>query len=438
MSKTRLRRDSLRAVCPEEELRRILEKVGQVEWCTRVRLRGLLLLLDFLIRNQASAGFSIPADLAHAFVSAIRRPKLPHTVREPLAILCRVDILKRVRRAVNGWHLKLPAAYALAENYAKQGFKLDVGLPPYLSEKRLSAFDRRADRLNRRYPFRAQLLLDLAKLTFTRASRTRIAASLRDRDLAPSTLRALEAVDGAAHWVRVSPRGQITTSVSGCPRTLKAYWLIDGEPVVLCDISNAHYCFLPRLLCDRIQYLREKRPTVSLGDYESERQRLTTLLGGGDFYATWCVDPTDNEERDQRKRLINVLLNCPNAKCEANGLYRLMRAAFPLTFRVCEEIKRQDHRNISKALQHYTAEAINGALVTAQAQGIVAIPDVDALICRVSHEEVVCALIGQHVYEVSHGVCCKVGGIRYQPRRVESTAATVGSVALVETELQPV
>ena len=106
MSKTRLRRDSLRAVCPEEELRRILEKVGQVEWRTRVRLRGLLLLLllDFRIRNQASAGFSIPADLAHAFVCAIRRPKLPHTVREPLAILCRVDILKRVRRAVNGWH----------------------------------------------------------------------------------------------------------------------------------------------------------------------------------------------------------------------------------------------------------------------------------------------------------------------------------------------
>ena len=134
-----------------------------------------------------------------------------------------------------------------------------------------------------------------------------------------------------------------------------------------------------------------------------------------------------------------MLLNCPNAKCEANGLYRRMRAAFPLTFRVCEEIKRQDHRNISKSLQYYTAKAINGALVAAQAQGIVAIPDVDALICRVSHRGGrLCDLIGQHVYEVSHGVCCKVGGIRYQPRGVESTAAIVGSVALVETELQPV
>ena len=279
MSKTRLRSDSLRAVCTEEELRRILRAAGQVEWCTRVRLRGLLLLVDFLIRNQASEGFSIPADLAHAFVSAIRRPKLPHTVREPLAILCRVGILKRLRRATNSWHLKIPASYTLGGEYLRRHLRLDVDLPPCLSKKHLSAFARREERLNRHYPFRARLLSDLRRLAFSPDSRAQIAESLRDQHFGPSTLRALEAVDGAAHWVRVSPRGQITTSVSGCPRALKAQLLIGGEQGVFCDISNAHYCFLPRLLCDRIQYLREKRPTVSLGDYESERQRLTTLLG---------------------------------------------------------------------------------------------------------------------------------------------------------------
>ena len=140
----------------------------------------------------------------------------------------------------------------------------------------------------------------------------------------------------------------------------------------------------------------------------------------------------------RRKVLLNVLLNLPNAKCEANGLYRRMRAAFPLTFRVCEEIKRQDHRNISKCLQYYTAEAINGALLTAQAQGIAAIPDVDSLICQVSDREVVCESIGQHVYEVSHGVCCKVGAIRYQPATPGLQQTTVGSAILVEPEVQPV
>jgi hypothetical protein len=313
-----------------------------------------------------------------------------------------------------------------------------MALPSCLAKKRLLASDRREERLNRRYPFRARLLGDLATFSFSPDSRAQIAELLRDPNLAPSTLRALQAVDGGAHWVRVSPRGQITTSVSGCPKALKTQFLIDGEPAVSCDIAHAHHCFLPTLIYDRIRYLRKQLPRAVVGHYEAELRRLVEYLSEGDYYRKWCVDPADDAEREEKKGLLNVLLNLPNAKCEANGLYRRMRAAFPLTFRVCEEIKRQDHRNISKSLQYYTAEAINGALVTAQAQGIVAIPDVDALICQVSHEEVVCALIGQHVYEVSHGVCCKVGGIRYQPRRVESTAATVGSVALVETELQPV
>ena len=57
MSQTRFWRTSLSAVCTEEELQRILEAAGQIEWCTRIRLRGLLLLLDYVIRNQASDGF---------------------------------------------------------------------------------------------------------------------------------------------------------------------------------------------------------------------------------------------------------------------------------------------------------------------------------------------------------------------------------------------
>ena len=109
-----------------------------------------------------------------------------------------------------------------------------------------------------------------------------------------------------------------------------------------------------------------------------------------------------------------MILNWPNARCEGNGLYRRIRRAFPLVFRICEDIKRNDHRNLCKSLQYCTAKVINGALLEAQAKGIVAIPDVDAIICPERHKETVCALIGQHVYEVSRGLCCKVGGVRYE------------------------
>jgi hypothetical protein len=123
------------------------------------------LLVDFVVRNHSPQGFSIPADLAHGYVSAIRRLKLSHTVREPLAVLCHVGILRRVRRATNGWHLKLPAAYALAGEYVKRRFKLDVAL--------------------------------VRTLNFSVNSRAKIVELLRDPHFAPSTSRALEAVDRA-------------------------------------------------------------------------------------------------------------------------------------------------------------------------------------------------------------------------------------------------
>ena len=104
--------------------------------------------------------------------------------------------------------------------------------------KRELAFDRSETRRNRRYPFRARLLADLGKLSFDPDSRRLIAELLGDPDFGPSTKRAIEAVDGNRHWLRVSPREQVTTSVTGCPRELKRLLLIGGEPVVSCDIAS--------------------------------------------------------------------------------------------------------------------------------------------------------------------------------------------------------
>ena len=50
--------------------------------------------------------------------------------------------------------------------------------------------------------------------------------------------------------------------------------------------------------------------------------RLVILLSDGDFYRTWCADPQDNKERDEKKNILNVLLNRKNEDCERNGLYR--------------------------------------------------------------------------------------------------------------------
>jgi hypothetical protein len=78
------------------------------------------------------------------------------------------------------------------------------------------------------------------------------------------------------------------------------------------------------------------------------------------------------------------------------------------------DIKRSDHRNLSKQLQCFTADAIAGALLETQREGMAAIPHVDALICQQKDQEQVCEVIGRKILEAT-GVCCAVSGIRYSP-----------------------
>jgi hypothetical protein len=405
-----------------DELAKLLFFYKQDEWCSPVRLRGLLLLLEFFAKRRDSRGVSCSANLAHSYVSKLGRHKSPSTVPEPLAVLCKVQLLQLVQPAVNGWHVKNSALYAVHEDYASRLIHtLKVSFPPKLIQKRLQAPERYEKRLCRRQPFRAQLQQDLRKLSFNDDARSMIAKFLRNPNLRSSTQSVMEAADLKQHSVRQNPRGQITTSISSCPKPLKEFLLLDGKATVSCDISHAYHCFLPRILRDRIEHIQQQHGVLArTADYEAERKRLIAFLSDGDYYRKWRANQRDDSQRNETKNLVNVILNMPNGRCAPIGLYKRMRRTFPLTFRTLEDIKRDDHRNISKQLQYYTAKAIRDALLEIQGKGIPAIPDVDAIICQQRHREIVGEAIGRQVYEVSGGVCCKVDSIRYASPRVGS------------------
>ena len=400
-----------------DALRSLLQEHNQHEWCSRISLGGLMLLIEFFANRRTPKDISCSVDLAHGYVSKIGRPKSANTIHEPLAVLCKVGVLRMVQPAVNGAHIKTSALYAFHEEYAKRRTdRFDVSLPPNLIKKREQAPERFEKRLNRRQAYRARLLADLQKLSFDAAARRLIAELLRDPNQKNSTQTVVEAIDLKKHSVRQNPRRQITTSISSCPKPLKAHLLLDGEAVVSCDVAHAHHCFLPRILSARIDYIRKQfGASAEVARYETERAKLIEFLSEGDYYRKWCVNGGDDAERSNKKLLLNVMLNWPNTKCESNALYQQMRRTFPLTFRIIEDIKRDDYRNISIQTQHYTAKAIGDALLELQAAGIPAIPDVDAIICQQRYRESVCEVIGRTVYEVSGGVRCKVSGVRYLP-----------------------
>ena len=391
----------------------MLNAKRQTAWCSRVRVLGLLLLIDYICRNLKRNRITISADLAHSFVSKIRKRDRPTTITEPLCLLCAIGVLQRLHPAVFA-HVKTSAVYCFAEPYRKKQIRFEAALPPKLANKLKFAEQRCESRLNRKYPFRKQLLADLAAVSFSPSARPIIAKGFSGKG--SHNLRALmTAIDCGGHSVRVSERGQITTSLGSCPRELQPHLLLHGSRLSTCDISNAHWNFLPLILTNRIHRVSGERSREKyVNDGWREHNRLIALLSDGDFYRTWCVDPQNDGERDQKKNLLTILLNQKNEKCQQNRLYQRIRAAFPITFAIVEDIKRDDHRNLSKQLHRFTADAIAAALLEVQQKRIAAIPHVDALICREKHHATVCEAIGRQIFKAT-GVCSKVGGIRYSP-----------------------
>jgi len=367
------------------------------------------------------------ADLAHQFVSKLRKRSSDKVVSEPVLLLCVIGILRRIRPAVFA-HVKTSAVYCLGDSYRKT-LRHEVSLTPNLLRKRISADERLERRLNRKYRFRRQLLADLATLRFSDSARPIIGNGLLSKG-GDNLKRLVNAIDAQGHFVIVSERGQITTSIGSCPRQLQPHLLLSGEPVVTCDISNAHWNFLPLILANRLLHVSGDRDRGKyVNDGWREHNRMTAFLSQGDFYCAWCLDPKNDTERKKKKGLLNILLNKKNTECQGNRLYRRIAAKFPITFAIIEDIKRNDNRNLSKQLHRFTADAIAGALLEVQQKGIAAIPYVDALICQEKYRERVCEIIGRQIFEAT-GVCCTVGGARYSPlTEIEEQALAFDEIA---------
>jgi hypothetical protein len=425
----------LRGVVCEDSLKALLESNRQTAWCSRVRLRGLLLLINHICRNLKKTGtITISADLAHSFVSKIRKRDRPSTMTEPLSLLCAIGILRRVRPAAFA-HVKTSAVYCFADPYRRTRIRIGVDLLPKLANKLKFAAQRCENRLNRKYPFRKQLLTDLPAVSLSSSARPIIARELSGKTF--HNLRALmTAIDCGSHSVRVSERGQITTSLGSCPQELQPHLLLHGAPMVWCDIANAHWNFLPLILANRLRHVsREPGREKYIGDGWREHATLIALLSDSDFYRKWCVNRQNDDEREEKKIILNILLNQTNEKCQRNRLYRRIRAAFPITFGIIEDIKRNDHRNLSKQLHRFTADVIAAALLEAQGEGIAAIPHVDALICQKKNQDRVCEAIGKQIF-LATGVCGKIGGIRYSPlNEIEEQALAFDEVGLANESM---
>ena len=405
-----------------QEIEIALKKSGQTLWTTRARISGLMALINHIAsckkpgQGKASDGVPCSNRLARDYVSKLRTAPAG-VAREPLAALIRAGILEVTTPAKVNAFSKASACYRIAQAYRGSNFTAFDGETTSCIKRKLEQSQARREKgLNRRWPFRAQLLRDLAAVAVAsrQAAKETGDALLKSKDTRPCTKAVLNAISTREHTVDVKPSGLIVTSLISCPRPLKPHLVIEGEPVTLCDISSAHWMFLPRIVSNRIEYCRRRSDDENgLAPLKAELVRLIELCSSGSFYESTLSSTCTAVDIKQRKYLMNLLLNSPRAKAVNNCVWQSLRRQFPLCIAIIDAIKKHDHREISRQLQFFTANAVAAALLEMQAKGLPAIPDTDCLIVRERDREAACLAIGAAMHAETRGVCVTVGGVRY-------------------------
>lgn len=409
-------RDGLRvvlwAVIGWVELSDLLRKHDQTPWMEGVRMRGILLLIDYLIRNHKPGGTSASCILGRRYISKVRKPS-KGVIGDVLPLLVKIGIVERVSPGVNLPLRKASATYRINDRYFRGRCRSEGVLTPTLARKHREALIRLEAGLNKRHPIRAYVRDSILRLKIPEIHRSAVQELLTDPNRGRSMANVLKALSTENPRVTVTKSGEINTALSSCPRSAKSFFLMDGEPTIWCDISHAHWCLTPILLYNRAWDAFHRHGSGSYVDYlMQEHQRLVRFLSDGDIYGQFC---RGDSKRDETKKLLLALLNMPTETAEPIGLYGAVKRQFPNLIAIIEDLKRNTHRNVAVVLHGIQANVMTTALERLRSLGIPAIPVVDAVLCKEEHRDAVVQELGDAIYDITGGVRCLVAGERCRP-----------------------
>jgi hypothetical protein len=132
-------------------------------------------------------------------------------------------------------------------------------------------------------------------------------------------------------------------------------------------------------------------------DLEAELARYKATLETSDIYETLG----GTADRKKFKLTLLASLNMATSKAIHLSPYQSLKSAFPRLVGILEDIKKNDHRALSKQLQFFTAQIIEGATHEVQAAAIACLPDTDALIVPRSCETLARHLLNNAIREVT-------------------------------------
>ena len=402
-------RVGVRSVVRTEELEKLLESLGWSCWCSRSRLGSLVMLVSDGLERSKRGIFHFSRDRARGLCASMPKDLAGEAPIEGLHVLVKLGVLSSVGNT--HWQARRRAQeYCFTPEYKKRN-PWTVKLPLTAREK--TKWDDRNLRAKVRFEAANPIIgivKDIAttQLRFSERGLNEICRiNTSEPDLVASADRCRKALHDGMWESTLDRQGTLHSPVSGCPKRIRKYVVMDGQRVVEADISGAHLVVLSRVYDPA--FLGRYKLSFDESEIETERAGLVSLIESGDVYQ---IVPGD---RDQNKI---DLLTALNIRLEIQRAMKIIRALLPdrpILRAVFEAVKRCDHRTLSWWLQRWVSDITNPSLLSLHADGIPSIPIVDCLLVRYFDEARARKELSRRIYE-STGVCAMVGRIRYSPR----------------------
>lgn len=375
-----------------KELKSKITRKRQNGWNTEMRITGLLLLIDYFARNGKR---NVSQDMSLDYVSQLKS-KEPGAIKNPLPLLVELRILEKVEEAIVSPYQQKPAAYRIHPKAGKPE-SVEVNLTKLQQRKLATAPERKEKRLNRKNRTRQKLITDLELVGLSPAG-DRKALSMMAKNSKATAIKALiQGVEAESKPPpKYDPAGTIHSFPRQCPKELKPHLTIGGEPVELVDLEAAHVCTLALLARERIGWRAERGQHSD--ELDDELRSFIGLLESADIYEHLADEGCD---RDTMKDALLGTLNMQTRKAIHLRPYQLFKRAFPLIGLIVEDMKKGDHRQLSRFMIKHQSTITEGALFECQQEGIPAIPDTDGLIVPKQHGEQARIILHKHLFDVT-------------------------------------
>jgi hypothetical protein len=362
----------------QSELTKLVKDAGWPCWASNVKLNALLMLVADAANRIKRGAFPLSRDRARIICPSVRAKDASAcgAPAEGLAALVALGVFNPPKPG-RRYPFARAAEYSFGERYAKRrSFDVRLNVTPKQAARWHGRRERIRESFERKNPIIPIVREAAARVEFSAQA---MEILVRLPTIAPkktaSAQRCYRWLQAPAGEMKLDSSGTLSSPISGCPKIIRPYLLLDRQDVVEMDISCAHVALLTRIY--EPEFLAIYRIPHTPEEAQEERRSLMAMVEAGNVYGDEAA-----EDYDRRKEQTHMGLNMVAPAQMALTATEPLLAGRRILNEAMWKVKKNDHRNLGHWLRRWTSDIVNPAVLSLHARSIPSIPIVDGLMIR--------------------------------------------------------